>query len=50
MSDAIRVTGLGKRYRIQHQQGGHTYLALRDVIAAGARRLFSPRRGRPRPR
>jgi lipopolysaccharide transport system ATP-binding protein len=41
MSEAIRVTGLGKRYRIQHQQGGHTYTALRDVIAAGAKRLFS---------
>ncbi len=41
MSDAIRVTGLGKRYRIQHQQGGHSYVALRDVIAARASRLFS---------
>ena len=41
MSDAILVTGLGKRYRIQHQQGGHSYVALRDVIAAQASRLFS---------
>ena len=41
MSDAIRVTELGKRYRIEHQQGGHSYVALRDVIAAKAARLFS---------
>ncbi len=41
MNDAIRATGLGKRYRIQHQQGGHSYVALRDVIAAKASRLFS---------
>jgi lipopolysaccharide transport system ATP-binding protein len=43
MSDAIRATGLGKRYRIQHQQGGHSYVALRDVIAAKVSRLFSQR-------
>jgi lipopolysaccharide transport system ATP-binding protein len=43
MSDAIRVSALGKRYRIQHQQEGHRYVALRDVMAAGARRLVGAR-------
>ena len=36
MSDdvVIRVEGLGKRYRIRHQQqGGVRYKALRDVLA-----------------
>jgi len=35
MSDEIiiRVEKLGKRYRIQHQQQGRRYVALRDVIA-----------------
>ena len=40
MTDAIRIAGLGKKYRIRHDRGGHTYLALRDVIAARAARLF----------
>jgi lipopolysaccharide transport system ATP-binding protein len=34
MSSAIiTVEGLGKKYRIQHQQQGQRYVALRDVIA-----------------
>jgi lipopolysaccharide transport system ATP-binding protein len=35
----ISVEGIGKRYRIQHQSG-RQYRALRDVIAARARRLL----------
>jgi lipopolysaccharide transport system ATP-binding protein len=45
MTDAIRIAGLGKKYRLRHQQGSHTYLALRDVIAAGAARALG--RGAP---
>ena len=30
----ITVEGLGKRYRIRHQQQGQRYVALRDVLAA----------------
>jgi lipopolysaccharide transport system ATP-binding protein len=41
MAEAIRVSALGKRYRIRHQHAGHGYVALRDVIAARARRLFA---------
>ena len=34
MSDVIiSVEGLGKKYRIRHQQQGQRYVALRDVIA-----------------
>lgn len=34
MSDAIiQVEGLGKKYRIRHQQQGRRYVALRDVLA-----------------
>jgi lipopolysaccharide transport system ATP-binding protein len=44
MTEAIRITGLGKRYRIRHDRSGHTYLALRDAIAARVERLF---RGAP---
>ena len=40
MTDAIRIAGLGKKYRIRHDAGAHTYLALRDVIAARAARVF----------
>jgi lipopolysaccharide transport system ATP-binding protein len=43
MSDvAIRVDGLGKKYRIRHQRR-ERYVALRDVIADRARGLFRPR-------
>jgi lipopolysaccharide transport system ATP-binding protein len=41
MSSAIiSVEGLGKKYRIQHQQQGQRYVALRDVIAEKAKWLF----------
>jgi len=40
----ISVEGLGKKYRIQHQQNGARYLALRDVIA---QKLAAPFRRRP---
>jgi len=44
MSDvAIRIDGLGKKYRIRHQQS-ERYVALRDVLSDRARDLF--RRGR----
>jgi lipopolysaccharide transport system ATP-binding protein len=50
MSDAaIRVEGLGKKYRIRHQRR-ERYVALRDVIAEKARALVRPRTpagGRP---
>jgi len=36
----ISVEGLGKRYRIRHQQEGQRYVALRDVLAS----KLSPRR------
>jgi lipopolysaccharide transport system ATP-binding protein len=42
-ADAITVTGLGKKYRIQHHVGSHQYLALRDVVAARVARVFSRR-------
>ena len=39
MADSsIRVEHLGKKYRIRHQQQSAGYVALRDVIAASARR------------
>jgi hypothetical protein len=47
MSDdvVIRVEGLGKKYRIQHQAQRQRYTALRDVLAdrtkSVARRLWS---------
>jgi lipopolysaccharide transport system ATP-binding protein len=37
---AIRVDGLGKKYRIRHQRD--RYVALRDVIAERARGIFRP--------
>ena len=37
---ALRVTGLGKRYRLSHR-GGARYLTLRERLADGARSLFS---------
>src|SRR6516165_2702749 len=41
MSDTvIKVEGVGKKYRIRHQQT-ERYTALRDVIADRFRRLFS---------
>src|SRR5215210_1545294 len=43
MSDvAIRVAGLGKKYRIRHQRP-ERYVALRDVITDKVRGLFRPR-------
>lgn len=41
MTQAITVQNLGKKYFISHQ-GRSSYLALRDVIADGAKGLFSP--------
>src|SRR5690348_16334069 len=49
MSDvAIRIDGLGKKYRIRHQQSDR-YVALRDVMSDRARDLFrrKPRQSRP---
>jgi len=49
MSDvAIRIDGLGKKYRIRHQQS-QRYVALRDVLSDRARDLFGRKRryGRP---
>ena len=51
----IRVDNLGKRYLIDHQQQGQSYMALRDVVANGAKsigRRFSlkTRSLRPSPR
>src|ERR1051326_6342790 len=44
MSDvAIRIDGLGKKYRIRHQQR-ERYVALRDVLSDRVRDLF---RGKP---
>ena len=41
MSNAvIAVEGLGKRYRIRHQQQRHRYLALRDLIAEKTQSVF----------
>ena len=43
MSDdtVISAEGLGKRYLIAHQQSSEEYVALRDVLVAGARGLAS---------
>lgn len=39
-SPAITVTGLGKKYLIGHRHGrGESYVALRDVVARGARNV-----------
>jgi lipopolysaccharide transport system ATP-binding protein len=48
MSDVmIRVENLGKRYMIGHQaEGGASYVALRDVLADGARSLVKRFTGR----
>ncbi|MBN9278382.1 MAG: hypothetical protein J0I57_12245, partial [Hyphomicrobium sp.] len=41
MSDVvIRADGLGKRYLIGHESERERYIALRDVIARGARNLM----------
>jgi lipopolysaccharide transport system ATP-binding protein len=49
MSDTvIKVEGLGKKYRIRHQQT-ERYTALRDVIARKAKDIFKPRRHGLRP-
>jgi lipopolysaccharide transport system ATP-binding protein len=41
MSSAIiTVEGLGKKYRLQHQQHGQRYVALRDVITEKAKGVF----------
>jgi lipopolysaccharide transport system ATP-binding protein len=49
MSDSIiTITNLGKRYRIRHETESQHYVALRDVVADGVKRLFRkapPRRG-----
>jgi lipopolysaccharide transport system ATP-binding protein len=42
MTDSsIHVERLGKKYRIRHQQPSQRYVALRDVIAASAKRAVS---------
>jgi lipopolysaccharide transport system ATP-binding protein len=41
-STAIRIDGLGKKYRIRHRRD--RYVALRDVIAERTRGIFRPRR------
>ncbi|MBI2716570.1 MAG: ABC transporter ATP-binding protein [Rhizobiales bacterium] len=44
MSDiAIKIEGLGKKYRIRHQRP-ERYTTLRDVMTDKVRNLFSPRR------
>ena len=49
MSDvAIRIDGLGKKYRIRHQQS-ERYVALRDVLSDRARDLFRRQRQYRRP-
>lgn len=40
MRPAIAVDRLGKRYRIRHETGSYSYLALRDVIATRVRNLL----------
>jgi lipopolysaccharide transport system ATP-binding protein len=42
----ISVENLGKQYRLSHQVERHRYVALRDVIAEGAKRAFTLRRHR----
>src|SRR6478672_5514624 len=37
----IQVENLGKRYRIRHQAERQRYTALRDVLAAKAKGIFS---------
>ena len=37
----IKVENLSKSYVLSHQQGGYRYKALRDVMADGAKSLFS---------
>ncbi len=48
MSDVmIRVENLGKKYMIGHQaEGGSNYVALRDVLADGAKSLVKRFTGR----
>src|SRR5690348_8047362 len=49
MSDvAIRIDGLGKKYRIRHQQR-ERYVALRDVLSERARDLLRGKRPYRRP-
>ena len=43
-SPIITVSGLGKRYRIRHQQGRQHYAALRDVITAAVTAPFKRHR------
>ena len=45
---AIRIAGLGKKYRIRHQQA-ERYIALRDVLSERARALFRRKRQNRRP-
>lgn len=44
---AIRIAGLGKKYRIRHQHR-ERYVALRDVVSDGVRDLFRRKRKYPR--
>ena len=47
MSDfAIKVEGLGKNYLLRHQAAGRRYVALRDVIAEQAKKLFLNRKAK----
>ena len=39
----IRVENLGKKYRINHQQGAKRYKSLRDIIAGKAGSLINPK-------
>ncbi|HWI41889.1 MAG TPA: polysaccharide ABC transporter ATP-binding protein [Verrucomicrobiae bacterium] len=39
MSSIVSVENLGKKYQLRHQGGQGDYLALRDVLAEGARSL-----------
>lgn len=42
----IKAEGLGKRYRIRHQQPGRQYKALRDVLTDKAKALFRTRKSK----
>jgi lipopolysaccharide transport system ATP-binding protein len=45
-ASAVRIEGLGKRYRIGSR--GPAYHTLRDTVAGGVRRLFGPASATPR--
>jgi len=46
---AIRVDGIGKKYRIRHQKR-ERYTALRDIIADRVSSVFRPRPAEDMPR